>query len=92
MWEIMCGYLIIVKIVAKIDFSYKCYMDGQWMNMNTLTVFIIHGPLSDVTLNHNLWLDVRCDFTYATKRTLVVNVGCNYFMVANWHYSSSATS
>jgi hypothetical protein len=88
MWEIMCGYLI----VAKIELSCKCYMDGQKMNMYTLTIFIIHGPFSDVMLNHNLWLDVRCNFTYVTKRILVVNVGCIYLMVTNWHYSSSATS
>ncbi len=92
MWQIMCGYIIVVKLVAKIKLSCKCYTDGQRLNMYMLTVFIIHGPFSDVMLNHNLLLDVRCDFIYATKRTLVGNVGCNYFMVTNWHFSSSATS
>jgi hypothetical protein len=82
----MCGYLIVVKLVAKIKLSCKCYMNGQRLNMYMLTVFIIHGPFSDVMLNHNLQLDVRCDFIYATKRTLVGNVSCNYFMVTNWHF------
>jgi hypothetical protein len=29
----MCGYLVVVKIVAKIRLSCKCYVDGQRMNM-----------------------------------------------------------
>jgi hypothetical protein len=41
----MCGYLIVVKIVAKTRLSDKCYTNGQIMNMYTLTVNIIHGPL-----------------------------------------------
>jgi len=63
--------------------SCKCYMDGQRMNIYTLTVYIIHGPFGDVILNHGLWLNVECNFTYAIKVILVVNVGCNYFIVAN---------
>jgi len=35
-------------------------------------------------LSNDLWLDVGCDFTYATKAILVINVGYNYFIVTNW--------
>jgi hypothetical protein len=42
-------------------------MDGQKMNMYMLTVYIIHCPFGDVMLNHDLQLDVKGDFTYATK-------------------------
>jgi hypothetical protein len=79
----MCGYLIVAKIVAKTRFSCKCYTDGQKMNMYML--YIIHGPFGDIMLSHDLWLDVGCDFTYATKTILVVNVGCNCFIVTNWN-------
>jgi hypothetical protein len=85
MWQIMCGYLIVVKIVAKINFSYKWYLNGQRMNMYTLIVYIIHGSFGDVMLNHNLWLDVECDFTYAIKSILVINVGCKCLIFANWN-------
>jgi hypothetical protein len=67
MWQIMCGYLIIVKINAKTRFNYKCYTNGQRMNMYTLTIYIIHNLFGDVMLNHDLWLNVGCDFSYAIK-------------------------
>jgi hypothetical protein len=54
--------------------------------MNMYMLYIIHGPFGDVMLSHDLWLDVGCDFTYATKAILVVNVGCNCFIVANWNW------
>jgi hypothetical protein len=47
MWQIISGYLIVVKIVVKPIFSYKCYMNGQRMNMYMLTIYIIHGPFGD---------------------------------------------
>jgi hypothetical protein len=84
-WQIMCEYLIVAKIIAKKNFSYKCYTNGQRMNMYTLIVYIIHGPFGDVMLNHDLWLDVECNFTYAIKSILIINVGCKYFIVANWN-------
>ncbi len=46
-------------------------------------VYIIHGPFGDIMTCHDLWLDAQCDFTYATKAILVVNVSCNYFIIAN---------
>jgi len=46
-------------------------------------VYIIHGSFGDVILNHDLWLDVGCDFTYVTKTILITNVGYNCFIVAN---------
>jgi hypothetical protein len=84
MCQIMCEYLIVAKIVAKTRFSCKCYTNGQRVNMYMLTIYIIHGPFDDVMLNHDLWLDVGWNFTYATKTILVVNVGCNCFIILNW--------
>jgi len=83
MWQIMCGYLII----AKTRFSCKCYTNGERMNVYTLIIYIMHGPFGDIMLSHDLWLDVGCDFTYAIKVFLIVNVGCNCFIVTNWHFS-----
>jgi hypothetical protein len=55
MWQRMFGYLIVVKIVAKIKkLNCKCYTDGQRMNMYMLTIYIIHGPFGDVTLSNDL--------------------------------------
>jgi hypothetical protein len=85
MKEIMCEYLIVVKIVAKTSHSCKCYMDGQKMNMYMLIVYIIHGPFGDVMLSHDLWFDVGCNFTYAIKIILVINVNCNCLIVTNWN-------
>ncbi len=85
MWQIMCGYLIVVKVVAKIKLSYNCYTYGQRMNMYTLIVYI-HGPFDDVILSYDLQSDVGCDFTYVTKAILVVNVDYNYFIQANLHF------
>jgi hypothetical protein len=56
------------------------------MNMYTLTIYNICGPLVDVMLSFDLQLNVGCDFTYATKTILVVNVDCNYFIVAKWSH------
>ncbi len=63
----MCGYLIVIQIVAKTRLNYKCYTNDQRMNMYTLTTYIIHSPFGDVMLNFDLQLNVGCDFTYATK-------------------------
>jgi hypothetical protein len=57
----MCGYFIVVKIVAKTRPTCKCYMDGQKPNMYMLIIYIIHGPFGDVMLNHDLQLDVGCN-------------------------------
>jgi hypothetical protein len=54
MWQIMFGYLIVVKIVTKIRHSCKCYTYGQRMNMYTLSVYIISSPFGDIMLNHDL--------------------------------------
>jgi hypothetical protein len=75
----MCGYLIIVKVLAKTILTYKCYTYGQRMNMYTLIVYI-HGPFDDVMLSYDLQLNVGCDFTYAIKA--IVNVDCNCLIKA----------
>jgi surface polysaccharide O-acyltransferase-like enzyme len=85
----MCGYLIVVKIFAKIRLSYKYYRDGQRMNMYMLTIYIIHSPFDGVMLSHDLQLDVRCDFNYGIKAILIINVGCNCFIVVNWDIFSN---
>jgi hypothetical protein len=58
-------------------------MNVQRMNMYMLTVYIIHGSFGDIMLRHDLQLDVGYDFLYATKAILVINVGCNYFIITN---------
>jgi hypothetical protein len=78
----MCGYLIVAK-----RFNCKCYTNGQRMNMHMLIIYIIHGLFGDVMLSHDLWPNVGCDFTYVIKTILVVNVSCNYFIVANWSHN-----
>jgi hypothetical protein len=82
MWQIMCRYFIVVQIVEKIK-TYKCYVNGQRMNMYKLTIYIIHGPFDDVMMNHDLWLNVKCNFIYATKAILIINVDYNYFIIIN---------
>jgi hypothetical protein len=70
MWQIMCGYLIVVKIVTKTRFSCKCYMDGQRMNMYTLIIYIIHGSFGDVILGHDLRLGFRHQVGHLHLKTL----------------------
>ncbi len=65
--------------------SCKLYMNGQRMKVYMLTIYIIHVECDDIMLNHNLQLDVACDFAYATNGILVVHVGCNLFLVANYN-------
>jgi hypothetical protein len=50
----MCGYVIVVNIVAKTRPNCKCEMDGQRTNMYTLTIYIIHGPFGDIMPSHDL--------------------------------------
>ncbi len=78
--------MIVVKIVAKTRLSYKCYTNGQRVNMYTLIVYIIYGWFGDVMMSYDLQLNVGCDFIYATKAILVVNVGCKCFIVINWNH------
>jgi hypothetical protein len=47
--------------------SCKLYIDGQWMKVDMLIVYIIHMKCDDIILNHHLQLDVACKFTYATN-------------------------
>jgi hypothetical protein len=56
------------------------------MNMYMLTIYIIHGPFDNIMLSHDLQLNVGCNFTYAIKAILIVNIGCNCFIVTNWSY------
>jgi hypothetical protein len=51
--------------------------------MYMLTIYIIHGPFDNIMLSHDLQLNVGCNFTYAIKAILIVNIGCNCFIVTN---------
>jgi hypothetical protein len=54
-WQIMCGYLIVVIIVAKKKKpNCKYYTNGQRMNMYMLRVYIIYGAFDDIMLSHDL--------------------------------------
>jgi hypothetical protein len=59
--------------------SSKLYMDDQWIKVYILTLYIIHVKCGDIMLNHRLWLDVPCNFTYAI----------NGSSIANWDFSFS---
>jgi plastocyanin domain-containing protein len=37
-------------------------------------------------LNHHLWLDVACNFSFASNGILVVHVNYNLFLVANYSH------
>jgi hypothetical protein len=50
-------------------------MNGQWMKMYMLTIYIIHAECHNIMLSHHLQLDVACKFTYATNGILVLHVG-----------------
>jgi hypothetical protein len=64
--------------------SCKLYMNGQRMKVYMLTAYIIHVKCDDIMLSHHLWLDVACNLTYATNGILVVHVGCNLILIANY--------
>jgi hypothetical protein len=49
-------------------------MVNEW-RFYKLTVYTIHVEYDDVMFYCHLWLNVGCDFIYATNEILVVNVG-----------------
>jgi hypothetical protein len=59
-------------------------MNGEWMKMYMLTMYIIRMQCDDIMINHHLGLNVAYDFTYATNEILVVHVGCNLFLFVNY--------
>jgi ABC-type protease/lipase transport system fused ATPase/permease subunit len=59
--------------------SSKLYIDDQWIKVYILIIYIIHVKCGDIMLNHCLWLDVPCNFTYIT----------NGISITNWDFSSS---
>ncbi len=71
--------------------SCKLYIDGQWLRVYMLTIYIIHVECDDIMLSHHLRLDVACNFTYATNGILVVHVVVTYFQlqitIPNWDFS-----
>jgi hypothetical protein len=59
----------------------------KWLNDEHVYIYHIYRPWSsEVMPSYDMWLDVGCNFIYATKAILVINVGCNCFIVANWSY------
>jgi hypothetical protein len=65
--------------------SWKLYTNGQWMKVYMLTIYIIYGECDDIMLNHHLLLDVAYNFIYVTNEILIVHVGSNLFLVANFN-------
>jgi hypothetical protein len=65
--------------------SCKLYMNGQWMKVYMLTIYIIHVECDDIMLSHHLRLNVAYNFIYATNEILVVYVDCNLCFVANYN-------
>ncbi len=53
--------------IVKQDLTTNVIWMVKKMNMHMLTIYIIHCPFGDVMLSHDFQLDVKCDFTYATK-------------------------
>jgi hypothetical protein len=76
------GYML----VAKMRTTCKLYIDNQWMKMYMLHVYIIHMKYVHIMSNHHLWLNVRCDFTYATNKLLVTKFHYNLFILANYNH------
>jgi hypothetical protein len=68
--------------------SCKLYTNDKKTKVYMLTIYIIHVECNDIMLNHHLQLDVACNFTYATNGILVVHVGCNLFLIANYNPKS----
>jgi hypothetical protein len=58
--------------------------------MYMFTIYFIQGKCVDITLSHHLRLKVQCDFTYATKGFFSCKVDCNFFLIINLHFSTSA--
>jgi hypothetical protein len=52
-------------------------------NEHVYVNYIIHCAFRDVMLSHDLWLDVGCNIILAINAILVVDIGCNYFIVTN---------
>jgi hypothetical protein len=70
--------------------SCKLYTNGQRMKVYILTVYIIHVECDDIMLSHHLWLDVTCDFAYASNGILIVQVSYNLFLVTNFNHKIEA--
>jgi hypothetical protein len=90
-WNLMAWNFSTFKSLFWNYFNLKHVANNVWIfdNYNygqRMTIYIIHGPFDDVTLSHHLRLNVGCNFTYAIKTILVVNVSCNYFIVTNWNH------
>jgi hypothetical protein len=76
------GYML----VAKTRTTCKLYTNNQWMKVYMLNVYIIHMKYVHNMSNHHLWLNVRCDFTFATNKLVVTNVHYNLFILANYNH------
>jgi hypothetical protein len=64
----------------------KLYMNGQWMKVYMLNVYIIHVDYDDIMSSHHLRLNVAYNFIYATNGILVVYVDCNLCLVTNYSH------
>jgi hypothetical protein len=57
----------------------KLYTNCQQMKVYMLIVYIIHMECYDIMLSRDLWLDVACNFTYATH-----GINYNLFLIKNY--------
>jgi hypothetical protein len=87
----MIGLIISCKSMF---IHYKCYTIVKRMEMFTLIIYFIHGKYVDIMLSHHLWLNIQCDFTYATKGFLITKLIATIFqsqiVVANWRFFTIA--
>ncbi len=60
-------------------------MNGQWMKSYMLNVYIIHVECADIVMNHHLWLNVGCNFTYVINGIQLHVLICNFFIVVNYN-------
>jgi hypothetical protein len=83
-----------ILVLYQCHFNTCCYnvtlTSYQWLYQHwTLNILLRccksthtrRGQVCDVMVNHYLWLNVGCNFIYATNIILVVDVHCNLFIV-----------
>jgi hypothetical protein len=68
---LLYNYLIVINVANNV-WIFDSYKNNIYLQMlynwsKDEHVYIIHGPFGDVMMSHDLWVDVKCDFTYATK-------------------------
>ncbi len=73
-------------LIAKMGISCKLHMNGEWMKSYMLTIYIIHMECVDIMANHQLQLNIECNFIYANNGFLIACVDYNFFIFANYNH------